>query len=232
MFMVVLIDVKDETAVDYLKKLDVTADRMNTILTRLMIVNQINGSVLLPGKIDFKEVLDQIFAFERKKGLPPRFQITCEISDDCSIVSDVSLVRIILENLIDNAIKFYNTSARLDPFAKIKVLKDSTGIKVTVEDNGIGMGSKEGKGIFKMFMRASERSQIGGIGLYLAKLATEKIGGEVNLVYSDSKGSMFELIFPSDLNDVLKSRTMSEQKLIDLMEKQTNPNPAPPSTLS
>ncbi len=228
---VALIDVKDEMAVSYLKKLDVTADRMNTILTRLMIVNQINGSVLLPGKIDFSEILDEIFAFERKKGLPPRFQITCEISNECSIVSDVSLVRIILENLIDNAIKFYNTSDRIDPFAKIKVLKDSTGIKVTVEDNGIGMSPREGKDIFQMFMRASERSEIGGIGLYLAKLATEKIGGEVNLVYSDTKGSMFELIFPSDLNDVLKLRSMSQQKLIDMLEKQTNPNPASPSTV-
>ena len=228
---VALMDVKDELAISYLKKLDVTADRMNTILTRLMIVNQINSSVLMPSKIDFKEILDEIFAFERKKGLPSRFQINCDIAQDCSIVSDASLVRIILENLIDNAIKFHNTSDRLDPFAKIHVFRDQTGVKVTVEDNGIGMGSKEGKDVFKMFMRASERSEIGGIGLYLAKLATEKIGGEVKLVYSDSKGSMFELTFPSDLNDVIKNRTMSEQKLAELRQNQISPNPTSRSTV-
>ncbi len=228
---VALMDVKDELAVSYLKKLDVTADRMNTILTRLMIVNQINSSVLLPVKINFQEILDEIFAFERKKGLPPRFIITSEIEPGCSIVSDNALVRIILENLIDNAIKFYNTSDRLDPFARIKLLRDGESVKVMVEDNGIGMNHRDGKDIFQMFMRASERSEIGGIGLYLAKLASEKIGGEVNLSHSDSRGSLFEVIFPPDLNVVIRNRSKGEQHLVELLEKQPDPDPSHSSTV-
>jgi signal transduction histidine kinase/TPR repeat protein len=228
---VALMDVNDETAVSYLKKLDVTADRMNTILTRLMIVNQINSSVLLPVKINFQEILDEIFAFERKKGLPPRFVITSDIEPGCAIVSDIALVRIILENLIDNAIKFYNTSDRLDPFARIKLLREGEAVKVMVEDNGIGMNQRDGKDIFQMFMRASERSEIGGIGLYLAKLASEKIGGEVNLNHSDSRGSLFEVIFPPDLNVVIRNRSKVEENLVELLEKQSDPDPSPTSTV-
>lgn len=228
---VALMDVRDDTAVSYLKKLDVTADRMNTILTRLMIVNQINSSVLLPVKINFQEILEEIFAFERKKGLPPRFIISSDLEPGCSIISDVALVRIILENLIDNAIKFYNTSERLNPLAKIKLFKAGDFVKVNVEDNGIGMSQRDGKDIFQMFMRASERSDIGGIGLYLAKLSSEKIGGEVNLVHSDSKGSLFEVIFPLDLNEVLRTRTKGEQTLIELLEKQSDPDRSPSSTI-
>ncbi len=228
---VAMMDVTDEVATGYLKKLDVTADRMNTILTRLMIVNQINSSVLLPVRIDFKEILEEIFAFERKKGLPPRFVITSEIEPDSSIISDAALVRIILENLIDNAIKFYNTSDRLDPFVKVKLIKQEDSVKVSVEDNGIGMTHRSGKDIFQMFMRASERSEIGGIGLYLAKIASEKIGGEVNLVHSDTKGSLFEVVFPADLNEVIKNRSKGEQNLIELLEKQSDPTPKPTSTV-
>ena len=228
---VALMDVKDDLAINYLKKLDVTADRMNTILTRLMIVNHINSSVLLPVSVNFREIIDEIFAFERKKGLPPRFMIKSEIEPDCSIVSDAALVRIILENLIDNAIKFYNTSDRLNPFVKIKSMKREGFVKVSVEDNGIGMKHRSGKDIFQMFMRASERSEIGGIGLYLAKIASEKIGGEVNLVHSDSKGSLFDVILPSDLNDVIKNRSKGEQSLIELLEKQSDPIPKPSSTV-
>lgn len=220
---VALMDVKDALAINYLKKLDVTADRMNTILTRLMIVNHINSSVLLPMNVNFREIIDEIFAFERKKGLPPRFMITSEIEPDSSIVSDAALVRIILENLIDNAIKFCNTSERMNPFVKIRLMKREGFVKVTVEDNGIGMKHRSGKDIFQMFMRASERSEIGGIGLYLAKIASEKIGGEVNLVHSDSKGSLFDVVFPSDLNDVIKSRSKSEQNLIRLPGKGSGP---------
>lgn len=228
---VALMDVNDETAISYLKKLDVTADRMNTILTRLMIVNQINSSVLLPVKINFQEILDEIFAFERKKGLPPRFTISCDLEPGRSIISDVALVKIILENLIDNAIKFYNTSDRLDPFAKIRLFKQGDVVKVSVEDNGIGMSQRDGKDIFQMFTRASERSEIGGIGLYLAKIASEKIGGEVNLIHSDAKGSLFEVAFPLDLNAVIRTRSQSENNLIALLERESDPNPSPSSTI-
>jgi signal transduction histidine kinase len=228
---VALMDVRDELAINYLKKLDVTADRMNTILTRLMIVNHINSSVLLPVNVNFREIIDEIFAFERKKGLPPRFVITSEIDPDSSIISDVALVKIILENLIDNAIKFYNTSDRMNPFVKVKLTKLEGFVKVSVEDNGIGMKHRGGKDIFQMFMRASERSEIGGIGLYLAKIASEKIGGEVNLVHSDSKGSLFDIILPSDLNDVIKSRSKDEQNLIGVLEKESDVIPKPSSTV-
>lgn len=218
---VALMDIRDPLAIDYLKKLDVTADRMNTILTRLMIVNQINGSVLIPVMVNFGEVLNDIFAFEQKKGLPPRLTISCEVEKDSSIISDVALVRIILENLVDNAIKFYNTSERLDPYVKVRVFKYQNRLKATVEDNGIGMTYRDGKDVFQMFMRASERSEIGGIGLYLAKLASEKIGGEINLIHSDSKGSLFEVSFGQDLRDIISLRSQGEQNLIDLMEKHS-----------
>jgi len=170
--------------------------------------------------------MDEIIAFEKKKGLPPRFFIACEISSDTAITSDVALVRIILENLIDNAIKFHSTSDRLDPFAKINVQREGKGVKVRVEDNGIGMELQEDK-VFQMFMRASERSEIGGIGLYLAKLATEKIGADVRMAYSDPKGSVFEVFFPDDLSEALKSKGRSQQKLIDMLEMQPKTNPRP-----
>ncbi len=228
---IALMDVKDEVAISYLRKMDATADRMNTILVRLMIVNNINGSVLAPVRINFKEIIDEIFVYESKKIVPDRFSLTHDIETGCSIVSDIGLVRIILENLIDNAIKFYNNSGRLDPFAKVTVCMEKGNVKITVEDNGIGMESMKGKEVFKMFMRASERSEIGGLGLYLTKLASEKIGGKVRLVHSDAKGSLFEVKIPLDLNEVIKSRIKSEQDLVELIEKQAEPNSKPSSTV-
>jgi signal transduction histidine kinase len=51
-----------------------------------------------------------------------------------------------------------------------------------VIDNGIGLKSRDPDDkIFQMFSRASERSSTGGIGLYITKLAAEKIHGEVGL---------------------------------------------------
>src|SRR5690606_39433630 len=41
---VAIMDVKDPLALDYFNKLDATAEKLNTILTRLLIINQINNS--------------------------------------------------------------------------------------------------------------------------------------------------------------------------------------------
>lgn len=178
---VAIMDVKDPLALDYFNKLDATAEKLNTILTRLLIINQINNSSASHELIDFREIVDDVIVLERKRGLPPRLTIKKEIEDNIIFYSDKELIRIILENLIDNAIKFYNDSDRADPFVKIKVERDGNLLKVRVIDNGIGISQVNPDKIFQMFSRASERSGTGGIGLYLTKTATEKIGGQIDL---------------------------------------------------
>ncbi len=48
-----------------------------------------------------------------------------------------------------------------------------------------------------MFVRASERSEIGGLGLYLARLATEKLGGKIGYTKSVNHGSIFQVVIPA-----------------------------------
>lgn len=194
---VALMDVKDQLALDYLKKLDVSSGRLNVILTRLLIVNQINNAIVGHESIDFKTIIDDVILLEKKKGLPPRYEIRNDIQPDIILHSDKDLVRIILENLIDNAIKFYNDSERIQPFVHIKVGADhGKGVVVSVVDNGIGIAEAKPDKIFQMFSRASERSGTGGIGLYLSKLATEKLGGEIHLRTTPDGYTEFYVYFP------------------------------------
>jgi signal transduction histidine kinase/Tfp pilus assembly protein PilF len=179
---IALLDVKDEVALKYLYKLDVTAEKLNTILTRLLIVNQINNSSLKTDElVNFEQVVNDVLLLERKKGLPPRLKIDKFIEKDLRFFSDKEFVRIILENLIDNAIKFYNDSERIEPFVKIYISKEKEQIIIRVIDNGIGISEIHPDKIFQMFSRASERSETGGIGLFITKTATEKLGGSVSL---------------------------------------------------
>lgn len=178
---VALMDVKDPLALSYLQKLDITAEKLNTILTRLLIVNQINNSTIGTGPIDFESIVDDILTLERKKGLPRRLTITKKICTDIEFHSDKEFVRIILENLIDNAIKFYNDSERVTPFVDIAIHAREEYISINVVDNGIGISEVHPDKIFQMFSRASERSETGGIGLFITKTAAEKLGGSVHL---------------------------------------------------
>lgn len=179
---IALLDVKDEVALKYLSKLDVTAEKLNTILTRLLIVNQINNSsIKLDELVNFEQVVNDVLLLERKKGLPPRLAIRKFIDKDIVFHSDKEFIRIILENLIDNAIKFFNDSERIEPFVDIHIVRDARFLLIRVIDNGIGISEIHPDKIFQMFSRASERSETGGIGLFITKTATEKLGGVVGL---------------------------------------------------
>lgn len=195
---VALMDVKDPVALDYLKKLDATAERLNSILTRLVIINQINNSKLTIERIDFKSIINDVMLLEKKKGLPPDLAINLQIDPRARIDSDKELVRIVLENLIDNAIKFYNDSDRVDSFMNIFIsCEENDGVKVRVIDNGIGISESSPGKLFQMFSRASERSETGGIGLYITKTATEKIGGKVGLLTTPEGYTEFYVMFPA-----------------------------------
>ncbi len=194
---VALMDVRDPIALDYLRKLDATAERLNSILTRLVIINQINNSKLTIERIDFASIIHDVLMLEKKKGLPPDLRINTFIDPRAEIQSDKELVRIVLENLIDNAIKFYNDSERVESFMNVHISNvDNNTVKARVIDNGIGISESSPSKLFQMFSRASERSETGGIGLYITKTATEKIGGRVGLLTTPEGYTEFYVIFP------------------------------------
>lgn len=218
---IALMDLSDPVAVDYFKKFDITTDKLNVILTRLQTVSYITHSTLKPVEIDFKRMIDDIIDFEKKKGVPDNMSFSYELAEDCVIISDEFLVRTIMENMIDNAVKFRSSSSRVNPFVKIKLQPEGKNLKISVEDNGIGIAKEYSHDMFKMFIRASEQSEIGGVGLYLIKLAIEQAGGEISLLQSGPTGSIFQALLPIDLNEVISERSKSEKKLVELLENQS-----------
>lgn len=196
---VALIDVKDDLALDYLRKLDATATKLNRILTRLLIINQINNATLNPEPLYMDGIVDDIIRLETKKGLPAGFIFKREIQRNMAIRSDDALIRIILENLIDNSIKFYNDSDRIQPFVLIKIFTDKTYLNIHVIDNGVGISSVHPDKIFQMFTRASEKSGTGGLGLYLIKQSANRLGGDVGLRLTEHGDTEFYVTLPLEI---------------------------------
>jgi signal transduction histidine kinase len=215
---VAIMDVNDSTALGYLKKLDNTAEKLNLILTRLLIINQVNHAVLAANLINFEEIIEDILFIERKKGIPKRMNISYEVTNGVVMKSDKDMLRIVMENLIDNSIKFYNESERIEPFVKIDITAMARYVIITVTDNGVGINDETKEKIFQMFVRASERSETGGIGLYLAKLATGRLEGSIDFSTTPEKFTEFSVRLPLDLGPALESR--GEQDRILEFEKR------------
>lgn len=122
------------------------------------------------------------------------------------------MAKIILENLIDNAIKFHNNSERVDPFVRIEIGYEGEWVAVKVIDNGIGIDKESKDKIFQLFVRATERSDTGGIGLYLSQLATLKLGGDIHVTKSEEGYTVFKVLFPQDLTPIIEKRREEELK--------------------
>jgi signal transduction histidine kinase len=67
-----------------------------------------------------------------------------------------------------------------------------------VEDNGVGIKPDHHEKIFDMFYRASENSKGSGLGLYIAREAVKKLGGQITVESELGKGTRFRIILPKN----------------------------------
>jgi signal transduction histidine kinase len=112
------------------------------------------------------------------------------------IRSDRERISMVIQNLLDNAIRYSNGSGKI----KIEVSGDQSQIRWSIKDGGIGIPPGQQKYIFQKFFRADSgrRSQTegSGIGLYIAKAIVEASGGKIGFTSEENKGSMFWFTLP------------------------------------
>ena len=110
--------------------------------------------------------------------------------------TDSRRLKIILSNLISNAIK-YHSVRKENPFIEVKVECDSRKAVIRIIDNGSGIEEKHHENIFKMFYRGNENTKGSGLGLYIVKETVEKIQGSILVSSTVGKGSEFVITLPS-----------------------------------
>ena len=113
---------------------------------------------------------------------------------------DALILRIVLENLIDNAIKYNKLGGEVEvgiDDSKINTTRNS--LEIMVKDTGIGIPPEERAKIFNKFFRASNAVKTepdgSGLGLYLAKDIIEKHHGTIRFETGDT-GTVFHLELP------------------------------------
>lgn len=164
-------------------------------LTDLIAVNRIEK---LQVSINIDQLLIPILESYQQQLLKEARELKLNINDTISPFQQdkVALERIIT-NFIDNALKF---SAKGSPI-KIDVASiDEKQIAISVTDEGIGIKEAHIPHIFNRTYRVedSRNKTTGGtgLGLYIARTLTERIGGEIKVNSIFSKGTTMTLIFP------------------------------------
>src|SRR5690606_29630127 len=91
------------------------------------------------------------------------------------LVSDYLRVKIVLSNLVSNAIKYRKENTE-DSSVEISFVKENGVNVIRIKDNGIGIDATVQDKVFSMFFRGTDQSKGSGLGLYIVKETIDKIG--------------------------------------------------------
>lgn len=125
-------------------------------------------------------------------------QVTVEVLGDQYHVflSDANRLRLVLTNLIRNAIGF-SDPGKEQKMVTISLRNSASDLFITIIDNGIGIENESQRRIFDLFYRASERSGGAGIGLYVVREVLTKMGGNIMVDSTPGIGSKFFIRIPN-----------------------------------
>jgi len=115
------------------------------------------------------------------------------------IKTDREKLRHILQNLVDNAIKFTETGKIT---ISARSLPGSKAVEFKVTDTGLGIPRESLPGIFERFRQGPNSQALPsagvGLGLHIVKKFTEMLGGKLNVESEVGKGSMFTVSLPCE----------------------------------
>ncbi len=148
---------------------------------------------LRPEDIQLREFVEEIAAAQRMRG-DKDITINVNIPENTTIEADRAHLANVLNNLIDNAIKYSRDSV------EITVTGDSHDL--SVRDNGIGIPSKSIPYLFNKFYRVphGNRQDVRGygIGLYYVKSILDKMGWDIEAKSTEGEGSVFTIKYSKD----------------------------------
>jgi signal transduction histidine kinase len=117
-----------------------------------------------------------------------------EIAGDCAITGDYPSIYSLVQNLVDNAIKYTKAG-----YVFVRLQQDAQGIYFSVEDTGKGIPAAEQKNIFEGFYRVGDEStretKGSGLGLAIVKRTADAHKAAIILKSSPGKGSTFTVVF-------------------------------------
>jgi two-component system, OmpR family, sensor histidine kinase CiaH len=169
--------------------------RLNDLCNNILITSQLESGT---SRIVKEELELGALAQDCVQQYQRRFanrQFSFETTADTAILGDQLLLQIMINNLIENAIKYTPKNTTIG----IEVKLAGTKVQLAIKDNGIGIADSEKKQVFEKFYRiGDERTRTSkgtGLGLYLCKKIMNDHKGDLTVTDNEPIGSIFTASF-------------------------------------
>ena len=125
-------------------------------------------------------------------------EITYDFDDSIQYIAyDDTKCRVVLSNLIMNALKYSPNQTRI----VIKTIRTNESIQVHVQDQGIGLDNVDIKKLFTRFYQGKHNEGGSGIGLSYAKMLIDLHGGRMGAFNNEDRGATFFYEIPANLQE-------------------------------
>ncbi|MEL6537913.1 MAG: tetratricopeptide repeat-containing sensor histidine kinase [Bacteroidota bacterium] len=158
--------------------------------------NQLMGVEVNRQQLNMHDLGDETFNLLQPLAEGKRITLVNHIAEDTTIDADLEMMKVVLRNLVSNAIKFTLKGGEVRVESKI----EDHYLSISVIDTGIGMTPDK---VDRLFELGTDRSSLGtanekgtGIGLLLCKEFIEKHGGHIHVISIEEKGSTFTFSLP------------------------------------
>jgi PAS domain S-box-containing protein len=202
----------DEKGAEYLNKAFQTAHAMSNLIKNLLVVTKIEDRKLEYTITNFslKDLVEEVIeVFDKKakeKGIElkhdsnPNLTIKGKVvSRSLDVRADREQIREVLNNLVENAIKFTPKGS-----ITISIEYDDDFAKVCVKDTGFGISENGQKHLFEKFYQVDNTAtrEVGGtgLGLYITRSIIESFDGNIWVESEEGKGSKFFFTVPRALD--------------------------------
>ncbi|HEX7021287.1 MAG TPA: ATP-binding protein [Trueperaceae bacterium] len=186
-------DKLDEEGMEYLRRIRAGTQRMSRLIDDLLALARISRLEIAPGRVDLSALAKDVVADLRAR--EPERQVVVKVAEGLWARGDAGLLRIALENLLGNALKF--TAGR--PNACIEVGWSEERGAFVVRDNGAGFDMAYAHKLFVPFQRlhSADRYEGSGIGLATTRRIIERHGGQIRAEGEVGKGAAFYFTLPT-----------------------------------
>jgi signal transduction histidine kinase/TPR repeat protein len=194
------ITVKDQGALELFEKVNETAQNLDKMLMKLQSISDLGVEELLYKQVFIEEAFHRKIDSFGQELLQKNIKVEINAPSTLSFYSYPALLKIILDNLIENAIFF---KATLNSFIKLNAYTHSEGVMIEVEDNGQGIEEEFLGRVFEMYFRGNEHSKGNGLGLYIVKKTVDKLGGVITISSKLGVGTKVSIFFPHQVDKIL-----------------------------
>lgn len=186
------LEFKEEKAREFMELIEERIKKLDGVISDILSLSRTKKFEVKIEPVRLRDLMEDVVADIKFNKNASAIALDYQYDPEHVFRSDYGQMKIVLCNLIGNAIKYHNID-QPNPYVRVTFQRFEDYVEIAVEDNGQGIPEDSLPKIFEMFYRASINTEGTGLGLYIVNEALSKVKGSITVESTLGKGSTFKV---------------------------------------